>query len=84
MINLPTVLVAFAVGFITDVAWVRWAVCAQPQHNARLRAANWAVVTYGCSVMSAWLVTQNNWAAVAAFATGCWFGTVVGSIRQKH
>ena len=70
------IVAAFFTGLLTDIAWAQWTL--QSNLLNIHSAARWSVVTYFCSVVSAFLVVEHDWIAIAAFGIGCYLGTWYG------
>jgi len=78
--NIFVLAVAFLVGAILDVVWVR--TVASVQEKRAFAASNYSVILYLCTLVSTVLVVQQCVAACVAFAAGSWIGTFL-SVRRR-
>ena len=67
------IILAFIVGFITDIVWTRYGINVAKRHA--LSAANWSVGIYLCGIFATFLLVDKEYFAMFAYAVGGWLGT---------
>lgn len=66
-------LISFVCGALYEFLWVQ-SVNATREKKP-VRAANWALSLFGCSLLATLLVVDQQAWAVVAYGLGCWIGT---------
>ena len=71
---------AFLAGLAFDLVWT---LCVQSVQAQRpVRAANFALILYGCTLVTTILIIEHCIPAVIAYGMGNWVGTYI-AVRRK-
>jgi hypothetical protein len=74
-------IVAFVLGFLTDIVWARWAI--STKLNKAFAAANFTIFIYLFGLIYTLFIIEKNLLLVGMYILGGWIGTYL-AVKKGH